>query len=250
MNGKPQMQGWSDAPDSEHMVDSVFKYLESGRLESVCEHKTYESGWISFFDDKKRRSCRLFCEKQLKNGKATFYNADGSVFSKAVFKNDTMFSGIRPHVICYNHFNPHASVKYKNGKAIEEIKLYPNGKIARKTKLGYGLFSPVSAVFWDEKGKKIGACTFDKHYDKPLDGTFVLGAVRIGRTQALLLREEGGRVLRLAPGGTYRGWRLLGIAAEGATLRKNGKITRIAFGAGAPAGETAADLSESESNSE
>jgi antitoxin component YwqK of YwqJK toxin-antitoxin module len=173
MNGKPQMQGWSDAPDSEHMVDSVFKYLESGRLESVCEHKTYESGWISFFDDKKRRSCRLFCEKQLKNGKATFYNADGSVFSKAVFKNDTMFSGIRPHVICYNHFNPHASVKYKNGKAIEEIKLYPNGKIARKTKLGYGLFSPVSAVFWDEKGKKIGACTFDKHYDKPLDGTFV-----------------------------------------------------------------------------
>ena len=84
----------------------------------------------------------------------------------------------------------------------------------------------------------------------PLDGTFVLGAVRIGRTQALLLREEGGRVLRLAPGGTYRGWRLLGIAAEGATLRKNGRITRIAFGAGAPAGETAADLSESESNSE
>ena len=148
MNGKPQMQGWSDAPDSEHMVDSVFKYLESGRLESVCEHKTYESGWITFFDEKKRRTCRLFCEKKLKNGKATFYNADGSVFSKALFKNDAMFSGTRPNVVCFNHFNPYSILKYKNGKAVEEIRFYPNGKIAMKTKMGDGVFTPVSAEFW------------------------------------------------------------------------------------------------------
>ena len=173
LNGNPQMQGWSDSPDADHMVDSVFRYFENGRLESVCEHKTYESGWISFFDDKMRRTCRLFCEKQLKNGKATFYNADGSVFSKAVFKSDTMVSGIRPHVMCYNHFNPYAYLKYKNGKAIEEIKLYPNGKVAMKAKLGNGLFKTVFAEFWDEKGRKIGSCTFDNSYKKPLDGTFV-----------------------------------------------------------------------------
>ncbi len=173
LNGKPQMRGWSDTPDDEHMVDSVFRYFENGFLESVCEHKTYESGWISFFDDKLHRTCRLFCEKKLKNGKAIFYNVDGSVFSKAVFKNDSVFSGTRPHIICYNHFNPYASVTYKKGKAIEEIKRYPNGKIARKAKLGNGLLSPVSAEFWDEKGKKIGACTFEKDYLKPLDGTFV-----------------------------------------------------------------------------
>ncbi len=173
MNGNPQMHGWSDSPDADHMVDSVFKYFENGRLESVCEHKTYESGWISFFDDKMRRTCRLFCEKKLKNGKATFYNEDGSVFSKAVFKSDTMFSGTRPHVICFNHRNPYSLVKYKKGEAIEEVKLYPNGKIAMKAKLRYGLFKPVFAEFWDEKGKKIGSCTFEKSYKKPLDGTFV-----------------------------------------------------------------------------
>lgn len=84
----------------------------------------------------------------------------------------------------------------------------------------------------------------------PLDGTFVLGAARVGRAQVLLLREEGGRVLRMAPGGSYHGWQLLRIEADGARMRKNGKITRIAFGASAPAEDPAADTSESESDSE
>jgi hypothetical protein len=81
----------------------------------------------------------------------------------------------------------------------------------------------------------------------PLDGTFVLGQMRVGRAQALLLREEDGRVLRMAPGGSYRGWHLLGIEANGARFRKNGKITRIGFGASAPAGNSAPNSSESES---
>lgn len=81
----------------------------------------------------------------------------------------------------------------------------------------------------------------------PLGGTFVLGALRVGRAQALLLRDEDGRVLRLAPGGSYRGWQLLRIEAQAALMRKNGSITRIGFGAGAPAGGPAAAYSESES---
>lgn len=84
----------------------------------------------------------------------------------------------------------------------------------------------------------------------PLGGTFVLGAARVGRAKALLLREEGGRVLRIAPGTGYRGWHLLGIEADGARFRKDGKITRIGFGANAPAGPSAPDSSESESDSE
>ncbi len=84
----------------------------------------------------------------------------------------------------------------------------------------------------------------------PLDGTFVLGAVRVGAAQALLLREESGRVLRMAPGGSYRGWQLLRIAASGARFRKNGRITRIGFGASAPADGSAPNFSESESTSE
>ncbi|MBX9665289.1 hypothetical protein [Novosphingobium sp.] len=84
----------------------------------------------------------------------------------------------------------------------------------------------------------------------PLDGTFVLGAMQVGRVQALLLREESGRVLRLAPGGRYRGWQLLRIEADGARFRKDGMITHIGFGAGAPAGGFNTGFSESESISE
>lgn len=84
----------------------------------------------------------------------------------------------------------------------------------------------------------------------PLDGAFVLGAARIGRAQALLLREADGRVLRLMPGGSYRGWQLLRIEADGVRMRKDGKITRLAFGESAPAGARAADNSESESESD
>jgi hypothetical protein len=84
----------------------------------------------------------------------------------------------------------------------------------------------------------------------PLDGTFVLGAMQVGRAQALLLREESGRVLRLAPGGSYRGWYLLRIEADGARFRKGGRIMRIGFGTGAAAGGFNAGSSESESNSE
>lgn len=84
----------------------------------------------------------------------------------------------------------------------------------------------------------------------PLDGTFVIGAVKIGRKQALLLREESGRVLRLAPGASYRGWQLVRIEANAARMRRNGMITRIGFGASAQAGGTAAVSSESESNSD
>lgn len=84
----------------------------------------------------------------------------------------------------------------------------------------------------------------------PLDGTFVLGAASVGRAQTLLLREEGGRVLRMAPGGSYRGWHLLRIEADGARFRKDGKIVHIGFGASAPAGGSAPNSSESENYSE
>ncbi len=84
----------------------------------------------------------------------------------------------------------------------------------------------------------------------PLGGTFVLGAMQVGRAQALLLREENGHVLRLTPGGNYRGWHLLRIEADGARFRMGGRIMRIGFGAGAAAGGFNAGSSESESNSE
>jgi hypothetical protein len=84
----------------------------------------------------------------------------------------------------------------------------------------------------------------------PLGGAFVLGALRVGPAQTLLLRDESGRVLRMAPGGSYRGWQLLRIEANGARFRKDGRIMRIGFGASAPAGASALISSASENNSE
>jgi hypothetical protein len=84
----------------------------------------------------------------------------------------------------------------------------------------------------------------------PLDGTFVLGSARLGRGRTLLLREESGRVLRLAPGGRYRGWQLLRIEADAALFRRGGRPERIVYGASAPAGGAAEETSESESDSE
>lgn len=78
----------------------------------------------------------------------------------------------------------------------------------------------------------------------PLDGTYVLGSAQIGRMQALLLREEGGRVLRMSPGTSYRGWRLLRIEADGARFLKNGSSRHIAFGASEPASSESETISE------
>jgi hypothetical protein len=81
----------------------------------------------------------------------------------------------------------------------------------------------------------------------PLDGTFVLGSMKYRRASAVLLREAGGRVLRLPPGGSYKGWQVLRIEADAALFRKNGKTTRIAYGTTAPAGDSATETSESDS---
>ena len=64
----------------------------------------------------------------------------------------------------------------------------------------------------------------------PLDGTFVLGSAGLAGARALLLRETSGRVLRLRPGGTYRGWRLQQIGPDAALLRKGGRTKRVAYG--------------------
>lgn len=81
----------------------------------------------------------------------------------------------------------------------------------------------------------------------PLDGAFLLGSVKYGRASAVLLREPGGRVLRLPPGGRYRGWQVLRIETDAALFRKNGKTERIAYGSTAPVGGSATETSESES---
>lgn len=111
------------------------------------------------------------------------------------------------------------------------------------------LFSPLRVVggkLAEQEALTIGTATAPRPVG-PLDGTFVLGSARFGRAGAVLLRDAGGRVLRLRPGGTYRGWQLLRIETDAAQFRKGGKTTRIAYGTTAPAGGSANDTSENQS---
>lgn len=113
------------------------------------------------------------------------------------------------------------------------------------------LFSPLRVV--GAKVAELDAASGSVPAPKPLGplgGTFVLGSARLGRGSSVLLREENGHVLRLAPGGRYRGWQLLRIEADAALFRKGGKPERIVYGASAPAGGAADETSESESESE
>jgi hypothetical protein len=79
----------------------------------------------------------------------------------------------------------------------------------------------------------------------PVGGAFVLGAMRSGGRQVLLLRTPGKAVVRMLPGGAWHGWRLLAIDEDAARFRKDGKTMTLAFGASAPAAQDG-DSSESE----
>jgi hypothetical protein len=79
----------------------------------------------------------------------------------------------------------------------------------------------------------------------PLDGAFVLGSVRIGSGLAVLIRSTDGRVMRLARGGSYHGWRLLAIGDTAATFRLGGKQREFEYGARAEASESGSDSEES-----
>ncbi|MEO0031002.1 MAG: hypothetical protein RIS94_760 [Pseudomonadota bacterium] len=80
----------------------------------------------------------------------------------------------------------------------------------------------------------------------PLDGAFVLGTVRNGGRAIVLLREADGRIIRMAPGGSYHGARLVGIGDTAARFRQGGTTISIEYGAAAPAAGAAEDSSESE----
>lgn len=107
------------------------------------------------------------------------------------------------------------------------------------------LFSPMRLI-----GAAGGAATGDGTQaapppEGPVGGAFVLGAMRTGGRRVLLLRTPDKRVLRMVPGGAFRGWRLLAIEDDSGRFRKDGKTISLAFGATAPAGEDG-ESSESE----
>ena len=50
-SGVIQMAGYADQPDDQHLTGTVVRYNANGTISSICEHKTYANGWITFYDD-------------------------------------------------------------------------------------------------------------------------------------------------------------------------------------------------------
>ncbi|WP_225206581.1 hypothetical protein [Novosphingobium huizhouense] len=104
------------------------------------------------------------------------------------------------------------------------------------------LFSPTRLVGATPSGDEAGAAV----PEGPVGGAFVLGAMRTGGRRTLLLRTPERRIVRMAPGQSWQGWRLLAIDQDAARFRKDGKTITAAFGAKAAAQDGDSDSSESD----
>lgn len=111
---------------------------------------------------------------------------------------------------------------------------------------GPSLFAPtrIAAPAGTGSGDEDGEAAKPKPVG-PLDGAFVLGSVRIGAGLAVLIRSADGRVMRIARGGSYRGWRLLAIGDTAATFRLGGKRREFEYGARAETSESGSDSEDS-----
>ena len=80
----------------------------------------------------------------------------------------------------------------------------------------------------------------------PVGGAFVLGAMKTGGRRALLLRTPDRRIVKMVPGRSWDGWRLLAIGDDAARFRKDGKTITAEFGAKAATSDDDSESSESD----
>lgn len=174
MSGKLQMDGYSDQPDADHLTGKVVRYYENGRIESICEHVDYQTGWITFYDDKFLKSATLWCEAGVKNGIAYFYNEKGKMYAKGEFKKDERYSGDIPGVFGLSQKNQYNIITYQKGKMVGVKSYYAGGQVALRGEIdGYNL---KKVTYFNKKGRKIGECTYDGKSgskSRPVNGTHV-----------------------------------------------------------------------------
>ncbi len=115
---------------------------------------------------------------------------------------------------------------------------------------GPSLFSPVRLTDAASEGQTGDAAAATPKPIGPLGGAFVLGSVRIGQNRAVLIRSTDGRVIRIARGSGYRGWRLVSIGDRAATFRLGSQRREFEFGAAPAAPAVSEDSSDSEDPSE
>lgn len=78
----------------------------------------------------------------------------------------------------------------------------------------------------------------------PLGGVMVAGSVSVaGRSYAMVV-APGGRISRMAPGGTINGWRLMRLDAGGAHFQRGSERIDLPYGGQAPQATLADEESE------
>ncbi len=155
-HGAIQMAGYSDQPDDKHLTGTVVRYNIDGTISSVCEHKSYMDGWITFYDKNFIRASSLWCVQGIKSGVAYFYDEDGKEFAKGWYKNDKPYKGKMPESLALSMRNEYSFVEYSHGRRVILTKHYASGKKAMTGVIdssGYGLFS---AKYYSEAGRFIG----------------------------------------------------------------------------------------------
>lgn len=176
-NGNIQMAGYSEKPDSKHFTGRVVRYNRDRKIESLCDHKEYDKGWITFYNSNNKKVFSAWCMNNKKNGKVYFYNKKGKVFAKGKFVNDKFYSGERPGGMALMMFNEHNIEEYKKGRLVKISKYYSNGKLAMRGSVGSDKYKLSSAVFYNPKGKKIGKCKYEN--GKPFYGKCLVFSDRI-----------------------------------------------------------------------
>jgi hypothetical protein len=67
----------------------------------------------------------------------------------------------------------------------------------------------------------------------PLGGAVVAGAVSVRGRSYVIMQAPDGRVVRLAIGSVYKGWRLRALTGDGAVFDQGSQKLNLNFGAGA-----------------
>lgn len=165
--GQLQMYGVSEAPDDKHFIKRVVRYNIDGSIESICDHKTYKDGWITFYNKQNIKTASLWCINNKKDGKAIFYYPDGKIFKEGSFKNDAPYSGNIPVMFGLSGGNISSYYILKKGERIGQVNLFANGKKAADIKITDDL-KVLSARFYFPDGKNSGECVY-KH-DLPYNG--------------------------------------------------------------------------------
>ncbi len=165
-SGQLQMVGVSNSLDDKQMINRVVRYNHDGSIQSICDHKNYTDGWITFYNKENQKTASLWCIDSRKNGKANFYDEYGKIISKGKFKNDVPYEGKMPAVSGLRTRNTNSFFIYKKGERVGLINYYENNE--RSVEVVLDDLDMKSAVYFFSNGKKAGKGTFED--DRPFSG--------------------------------------------------------------------------------